>query len=47
MQEFVDKFNTFFILEKERGYDNRAVVGGLEKIISLLENEGSRNNIEP
>lgn len=35
----VDKIRKFFKLEQERGYDNRAVVGGLDKIFPWWEKE--------
>lgn len=46
MLEFINKFYKFISLEKERGYDNRAVVGGFEKIISLWHDECVKNNID-
>ncbi len=35
----IDKLQKFFRLEAERGYDNRAVVGGLDKILPAWEQE--------
>lgn len=39
MQPSLDKLQKFFKLEAERGYDNRAVVGGLDKIVQAWINE--------
>jgi ATP-dependent DNA helicase RecG len=39
MQPSIDKLQKFLKLEAERGYDNRAVVGGLEKILPIWEAE--------
>jgi ATP-dependent DNA helicase RecG len=46
MQSSVDKLLKFFRLEIERGYDNRAVVGGLDKIIPAWESEARDNRLE-
>lgn len=45
MQPSVDKIYKFFKLETERGYDNRAVVGGLEKILPVWEAEARSDRI--
>ena len=39
MQPSLDKLHKFFRLESERGFDNRAVVGGLNKILPAWETE--------
>jgi ATP-dependent DNA helicase RecG len=43
MLSSVDKIQKFFRLEIERGYDNRAVVGGLDKILPAWESEARAN----
>jgi ATP-dependent DNA helicase RecG len=45
MLSSIDKLQKFFKLERERGYDNRAVVGGLDKIIPAWENEARRTTL--
>jgi ATP-dependent DNA helicase RecG len=45
MLSSIDKLLKFFKLEVERGYDNRAVVGGLDKILPAWENEARANNL--
>lgn len=39
MQQSLEKIQKIFRLEAERGYDNRAVVGGLDKMVSSWEAE--------
>jgi ATP-dependent DNA helicase RecG len=46
MLSSIEKLLKFFRLEIERGYDNRAVVGGLDKILPSWENEARSNHIE-
>jgi len=46
MLSSVDKIQKFFKLEKERGYDNRAVVGGLDKILPAWEQEARANHLD-
>ncbi len=46
MLSSVEKLLKFFKLEKERGYDNRAVVGGLDKILPAWESEARSNHVE-
>jgi len=46
MLSSIEKLLKFFRLEIERGYDNRAVVGGLDKILPSWENEARSNRIE-
>ena len=49
MYSAIEKLQKFFNLETERGYDNRAVVGGLDKIlpswINEAQNEGLDSNL--
>ncbi len=45
MQPSIDKILKFLKLEIERGYDNRAVVGGLEKILPNWESEARIDQI--
>lgn len=42
----IEKLQKFFRLEAERSYDNRAVVGGLEKILPLWEKEAQSIKID-
>ncbi len=46
MLSSVDKIQKFFKLEIERGYDNRAVVGGLDKILPAWESEARANRLD-
>ncbi|HEY9077399.1 MAG TPA: ATP-dependent DNA helicase RecG [Anaerolineaceae bacterium] len=41
----LDKLKKFCELERERHYDNRAIVGGLEKILPSWENEARLENV--
>jgi ATP-dependent DNA helicase RecG len=43
----IEKLIKFFKLEINRNYDNRAVVGGLEKIVPMWENEARADQIDP
>lgn len=45
MPSSVEKLQKFLKLEAERGYDNRAVVGGLDRIIPNWQNEARSENI--
>jgi ATP-dependent DNA helicase RecG len=45
MPSTIEKLQKFFRLESERGYDNRAVVGGLKKILPIWETEASNEKI--
>ncbi len=47
MASSIDKLHKFFKLEAERGYDNRAVVGGLDKILPSWEREAVEQKIDP
>ena len=40
----IEKLQKFFKLEAERGYDNRAVVGGLDKIVPAWDAEAQTLN---
>ena len=46
MPACIDKLNRFLRLESERGYDNRAVVGGLDKFIPAWQKESLSENID-
>jgi ATP-dependent DNA helicase RecG len=41
----LEKLQKFLRLEAERGYDNRAVVGGLNKILPAWENDARKENV--
>lgn len=45
MLSSVEKLQKFFKLEIERGYDNRAVVGGLDKILPSWESDARKNQL--
>jgi ATP-dependent DNA helicase RecG len=45
MKPSLQKLQKFFKLEAERGYDDRAVVGGLERIINTWENDARVDNL--
>jgi ATP-dependent DNA helicase RecG len=45
MKPSLDKLSKFFRLEAERGYDNRAVVGGLDRMLDRWEAEARSENI--
>jgi ATP-dependent DNA helicase RecG len=45
MLSSVEKIQKFFKLEIERGFDNRAVVGGLDKILPAWESEARANRL--
>jgi ATP-dependent DNA helicase RecG len=45
MQPSLEKLTKFIKLEAERGYDNKAVVGGLDKIIHSWEAEARADNL--
>ena len=45
MLSSVEKMQKFIRLEVERGYDNRAVVGGLDKILPSWENEARADRL--
>jgi ATP-dependent DNA helicase RecG len=46
MPSSIEKLQKFFRLEIERGYDNRAVVGGLDKILPSWESDARANQVE-
>lgn len=46
MLSSIEKLQKFFKLEIERGFDNRAVVGGLDKILPAWENEARANKLD-
>jgi ATP-dependent DNA helicase RecG len=45
MPSSLEKLQKFLRLEAERGYDNRAVVGGLNKILPGWENDARKENV--
>ncbi|MGD0002693.1 MAG: ATP-dependent DNA helicase RecG [Anaerolineaceae bacterium] len=45
MPSSLEKLQKFLRLEAERGYDNRAVVGGLNKILPAWENDARKENV--
>jgi ATP-dependent DNA helicase RecG len=42
----IEKLQKFFKLEAERGYDNRAVVGGLDKVLPAWLKEAEAAKLE-
>jgi ATP-dependent DNA helicase RecG len=46
MSSSLTKLQKFFKLERERNYDNRAVVGGLDKILPSWEKEAEKESID-
>nr|HMN62487.1 hypothetical protein [Anaerolinea sp.] len=46
MPSSIDKLQNIFKLERERGFDNRAVVGGLDKLIPSWESEARQNHLD-
>ncbi len=46
MQPSLEKLRKFFGLERERGYDNKAIVGGLAKMLDWWEGEARVDNIK-
>lgn len=46
MQPSLEKLRKFFNLERERGYDNSAIIGGLAKMLDYWEGEARTDNIE-
>ena len=45
MKQSLEKLQKFFKLEAERGYDNRAVVGGLDQMVEHWEADARAENI--
>jgi ATP-dependent DNA helicase RecG len=45
MQPSLEKLRKFFGLERERGYDNTAIIGGLAKMLDFWEGEARADNI--
>jgi ATP-dependent DNA helicase RecG len=43
----IEKLLKFIRLEANRGFDNRAVVGGLDQFAPIWENEARQHNISP
>ena len=46
MKPSIQKLQKFFKLEAERGYDDRAVVGGLERMLGPWEAEARADGLE-
>ena len=46
MQPSLEKLRKFFGLERERGYDNTAIIGGLAKMLDYWEGEARAENIK-
>jgi ATP-dependent DNA helicase RecG len=46
MQPSLDKLRKFFGLEREKGYDNSAIIGGLAKMLDYWEGEARGDSIE-
>ena len=47
MKPSLNKLHKFFKLEIERNYDNRAVVGGLERMLEPWQSEAQADNLPP
>jgi ATP-dependent DNA helicase RecG len=45
MQSSLEKLRKFFGLEREKGYDNTAIIGGLEQMLDHWEGEARAENI--
>ena len=45
MKNSIRKLQKFFKLEAQRGYDNRAVMGGLEDMLAPWEGEAKSEGI--
>ena len=45
MLSSIDKLQKFIKLERERGFDNKAIVGGFDKIIPSWESEARSNRL--
>lgn len=46
MQPSLEKLRKFFGLEREKGYENTAIIGGLEKMLDYWEGEARAENIK-
>lgn len=46
MQPSLEKLRKFFGLERERGYDNTAIIGGLAKMLDFWEGEARADDIQ-
>lgn len=46
MQPSLEKLRKFFGLEREKGYDNTAIIGGLEKMLDYWEGEARAEEIQ-
>ncbi|MBI4772377.1 MAG: hypothetical protein HY784_18610 [Chloroflexi bacterium] len=47
MNPALDKLLKFFKLEAERGYDNKAVLGGLDKMLESWSREAETAHLDP
>ena len=46
MQPSLEKLRKFFGLEREKGYDNTAIIGGLAKMLDYWEGEARADNLK-
>ena len=46
MQPSLEKLRKFFGLEREKGYENTAIIGGLAKMLDYWEGEARAENIK-
>jgi ATP-dependent DNA helicase RecG len=46
MQPSLEKLRKFFGLEREKGYDNSAIIGGLSKMLDYWEGEARADNLK-
>src|SRR5574340_157778 len=46
MQPSLEKLRKFFGLEREKGYDNKAIIGGLARMLDYWEGEARTDNIK-
>jgi ATP-dependent DNA helicase RecG len=46
MQSSLEKLRKFFGLEREKGYDNSAIIGGLAQMLDHWEGEARADNIK-
>jgi ATP-dependent DNA helicase RecG len=46
MQPSLEKLRKFFGLEREKGYDNKAIIGGLARMLDYWEGEARTENIK-
>src|SRR5512143_3775550 len=46
MQPSLDKLRKFFGLEREKGYDNTAIIGGLAKMLDYWEGDARADSLQ-